>query len=263
MDKKNVFFWTLYDFANSITTIVFFLYFSQWLVIDKGVPDFWYNMIFTIGSVMLLLTAPILGGIADRNGKQQNYLSWITILTFFSFLGVSFITLFFSHKVFLAVLFFLIANYLYQFSFVFYNALLHYIAPPEKWGRISGIGQTGNWLGQIAGLVITLPLASSAIYLVGEAGRAQTFLPATIIFFIISLPMLIYFKLPKQEKTDNKIILKEEYKNYWNQFKELLKSPSMGLFLLAFFFFNDAILTAANNFPIYLEVEITKANLIS
>ncbi len=253
MNRKNIFLWTLYDFANSITTIVFFLYFSQWLVIDKGVPDFWYNMIFTIGSVMLLLTAPILGSIADKNGKQQNYLNWITVLTFLSFLGASFITLFFSHKVFLAVLFFLFANYLYQFSFVFYNALLHYIAPKEKWGRISGIGQTGNWLGQIAGLVITLPLASGAVYLFGEVGRAQTFLPATLIFFILALPMLIYFKLPKQEKTDNKIILKEEYKNYWNQFKELIKSPSMGLFLLAFFFFNDAILTAANNFPIYLE----------
>ena len=253
MNKKNIFLWTLYDFANSITTIVFFLYFSQWLVIDKGVPDFWYNMIFTIGSVMLLLTAPILGSIADKNGKQQSYLNWITVLTFLSFLGASFITLFFSHKVFLAILFFLFANYLYQFSFVFYNALLHYIAPQEKWGRISGIGQTGNWLGQIAGLVITLPLASGAVYLFGEVGRAQTFLPATIIFFILALPMLIYFKLPKQEKTGNKIILKEEYRNYWNQFKELIKSPSMGLFLLAFFFFNDAILTAANNFPIYLE----------
>ena len=48
MSKKNIFFWTLYDFANSIVAIVFFLYFSQWLVVDKGVPDFWYNMIFTI-----------------------------------------------------------------------------------------------------------------------------------------------------------------------------------------------------------------------
>lgn len=253
MNKKNIFLWTLYDFANSIATIVFFLYFSQWLVVDRGVPDFWYNMIFTIGSVILLLTAPILGSIADKNGKQQNYLNWITVFTFFFFLGVSFITLFFSHNVFLAALFFLIANYLYQFSFVFYNALLHYIAPPEKWGRISGIGQAGNWLGQIAGLVITLPLASGAVYIAGETGRAQTFLPATIIFFILALPMLLYFKIPKQDKTDNRLRLKEEYKNYWSQFKELIKSPSMGLFLLAFFFFNDAILTASNNFPIYLE----------
>src|SRR3989344_2627053 len=253
MNKKNIFFWALYDFANSITTIVFFLYFSQWLVVDRGVSDFWYNMIFTIGSLILLLTAPILGSIADKNGKQQSYLNWITVLTFLSFLGVSFITLFFSHKVFLTVLFFLFANYFYQFSFVFYNALLHYIAPSEKWGRVSGIGQTGNWLGQIAGLLITLPLASGAVYLVGEAGRAQTFLPATVIFFILALPMLLYFKISEQDQTVVKINIKEEYRNYWTQFKELIKVPNLGLFLLSFFFFNDAVITAAINFPIYLE----------
>lgn len=253
MNRKNIFLWTLYDFANSITTVVFFLYFSQWLVIDRGVPDFWYNMIFTIGSVFLLLTAPILGGIADKNRKQQRYLNWITVLTFFSFLGVAGITLFFSHQVFLAVLFFLIANYLYQFSFVFYNALLHSIAPKEKWGRISGTGQVGNWLGQIFGLLITLPFASGAVYLVGETGRAQTFLPAAITFFILALPMLLFFKLPQQKKTEDKISIKKEYGNYWKQFKELIKFPNMGAFLLAYFFFNDAILTAANNFPIYLE----------
>ena len=40
MNKKNIFLWTLYDFANSIVMIVFFLYFSQWLVIEKNVPLF-------------------------------------------------------------------------------------------------------------------------------------------------------------------------------------------------------------------------------
>src|SRR3989344_8883960 len=256
MNKRNVFFWTLYDFANSITTVVFFLYFSQWLVVDKGVPDFWYNMIFTIGSVLLLLTAPILGSIADKNGRQQNYFNGITILTFLLFLCVSLITLFFSHQVFLAILFFLIANYFYQFSFVFYNAFLHHIAPREKWGKISGIGQAGNWLGQIAGILITLPFASGAIYLVGEAGRAQTFLPSAILFFLLALPMLLFFKLPKREDFGQpayKINWKEEYGSQWSQFKELIKVPNMGMFLLSYFFFNDAIITASNNFPIYLQ----------
>lgn len=253
MNRKNVFLWTLYDFANSIVMIVFFLYFSQWLVVDKGVPDFWYNMIFTFGSVLLLLTAPILGSIADKTGRQQKYLNKITVLTFLCFLGASFIALFFSQKVFLAALFFLLASYFYQFSFVFYNALLHHIAPKEKWGRISGIGQAGNWLGEIAGLLITLPLASGAIYFIGEAGRAQTFLPAAILFFVLALPMLLFFKLPKQENIDSQVLLKEEYKNQWNQFKELIKDPNMRLFLIAYFFFNDAIITASNNFPIFLQ----------
>ncbi len=253
MNKKNVFLWTLYDFANSVVVIVFFLYFSQWLVVDRGVPDFWYNMIFTIGSALLLLTAPILGGIADKNGRQLNYFNRITVLVFFFYVLTSIITLFFTEKVFLAALFFLIANYLYQFSFVFYNAFLHCIAPREKWGRVSGVGQTGNWLGQIAGLLITLPLASGAVYLVGEAGRAQTFLPAVIIFFVLALPMVLFFKLPKSEKIDVKINLREEYENYWKRFKELIRSPNVGLFLLAYFFFNDAIITTSTNFPIYLQ----------
>src|SRR3989344_4083538 len=95
LNKKNIFLWTLYDFANSIVVIVFFLYFSQWLVIDKGVPDFWYNAIFAVGSLLLLLTAPILGSIADKTGRQQNYFNKITILSFLCFLVVSLIALFF------------------------------------------------------------------------------------------------------------------------------------------------------------------------
>ena len=65
--------------------------------------------------------------------------------------------------------------------------------------------------------------------------------------------MLLFFKLPKQEKVNNKISLKEEYKNYWGQFKGLLKVPGMGFFLLSYFFFNDAIITVSINFPIYLQ----------
>ena len=253
MDKKNIFLWTLYDFANSIVSIVFFLYFSQWLVIDRGVADFWYNMIFAIGSALLLLTAPILGSIADKTGRQQSYFNRITVLSLVCFLAVSFITLFFSQKAFLAALFFLLANYLYQFSFVFYNAFLYRISPSEKWGRVSGLGIGANYLGQVVGLLITLPLAGGTVYLIGEVGRAQTFLPATILFFVLALPMLLFFKLPKEENFDYKINLKEEYRSQWRKFKELISDRNMKLFLLAFFFFNDALITLLNNFPIYLQ----------
>lgn len=253
MNRKNIFLWILYDFANSIVTIVFFLYFSQWLVVDKGVSDFWYNIIFVIGSAMILLTAPILGSIADKTGRKQSYFNKITVFTFLFFLATSFTALFFSRGVFLAALFFLLANYLYQFSFVFYNAFLHYIAPKEKWGRVSGMGQAGNWLGQITGLLITLPLATGSIYLIGTAGRAQTFLPAVVLFFILALPMLLFFKLPKQESSHPQINLKEEYRNQLGQFRELTRDPNMRLFLLGYFFFNDAIITASTNFPIYLQ----------
>src|SRR3989339_498618 len=108
MNRKNIFIWTLYDFANSIFMIVFFLYFAQWLVVEKGVADFWYNAIFAVGSVLLLVTAPILGSIADKTGGQHRCLNVITILTILSVSVVTAIALFFPQKVFLAAFFFLI-----------------------------------------------------------------------------------------------------------------------------------------------------------
>ena len=63
----------------------------------------------------------------------------------------------------------------------------------------------------------------------------------------------LFFKLPKQEDVDYKINLKEEYGSQWRQFKELIVDKNIKFFLLAYFFFNDAIVTVSNNFPLYLQ----------
>src|SRR5690606_27759328 len=102
--------------------------------------DFWYNASFAVGSLLLLCTAPVLGAIADRTGREHSYLNWITTLTALFLFAASVVALFFSDNPFLALIFFLLGNYLYQFSFVFYNALLPFVAPFEKWGKASGIG---------------------------------------------------------------------------------------------------------------------------
>lgn len=253
MQRKNIFLWTLYDFANSIVTVVFFLYFSQWLVIEHGVSDFAYNMIFTVGSVLLLVTAPVLGAIADQTGKERRYLAIVTLLCALFYFFTTFTALFLPQRVMLAALFFLLANYFYQFSFVFYNAMLRFIAPPAEWGRVSGVGQAGNWFGQMFGLLVTLPFAGGAVYLFGAAGRAQTFLPAVVLFVLLSLPLLLFLRLPRQSDDRPHVTFTAEYRDQWRRFYTLVKAPGMGAFLLSYFLFNDAIITVMNNFPIYLQ----------
>ncbi len=34
--------WALYDFANSLLVINATVYFSQWVVVDRGLTDFWF-----------------------------------------------------------------------------------------------------------------------------------------------------------------------------------------------------------------------------
>lgn len=255
MNKKNVFLWTLYDFANSIAIIVFFLYFSQWLVVENKVADIWFNLLFVGSTLLLLLTGPIFASIADKIGVRMPFLKVVTTFMFLALLATSFLANFIQINQFILILTalsFLLANYFYQFSFTFYNAFIHEIAPLKLRGFISGIGQSANWSGQVVGLLITLPLATGAIYLVGNAGRSQTFLPATLLFFLLALPMLLFFKEQSKPKRVS-INLVQEYKNSIKDFITLCKAPGMGRFLLGYFFFNDAMLTASNNFPIYLE----------
>jgi len=255
MNKRNIFLWALYDFANSIVMIVFMLYFSQWLVIDKGVSDFWYNASFIFSTILLVLTGPIVSVLADKKGRCFSFFYKNTILLYFLYTLLALLILFIPEQRILAILLFILGNFVYQSSFIFYNSFLNEIALPEKRGFISGIGNASNWLGQIIGLLLVLPFASGSLYLFGEVGRAQVFLPAVFFFIILSLPMLLFFK--KQEFLEQTSVnfshVKEEYKNVFIQAKTLFIIPGVSMFLLAYFFFNDAVLTLSNNFPIAME----------
>lgn len=256
MNKRNIFLWSLYDFANSVVMIVFFLYFSQWLVVDHGVSDFAYNAMFIFSTLLLIVTAPVISLISDRSGKCFQFLKTNTVIVWVLFIILSCITLFMPDWKILAMIVFVIGNFTYQLSFSFYIPLLNDMAPVEKRGLVSGIGNASNWLGQIVGLIIVLPFANGHWHLIGEAGRAQTFLPATFMFIILSLPMLLFYKNKEKVcslvQTDIKSLGKE-YKNIFKETKILFLAPGVFMFLLAFFFFNDAILTAQNNFPIVMQ----------
>lgn len=253
MPKKQIFLWTLYDFANSLVIGVWALYFAQWLVVDKGVSDFWFNAIFGAASLGLIFAGPIFGSIADKVGNQMRYIRIATIAQYLLGVVTALIALTGfggEYSVLLAALGFTGILFFYQFSLGFYNALLPRLAPVHKRGLVSGIGQAGNWLGQVAGLLATLPFIGSTVLLFGEAGRAQPLLPSVILFMIFSLPMLLWFKT---DEIVGSTSIKTEAKEYVAGFKKMWAIPGVGLFLVAFFFFNDALLTTANNFPIYMQ----------
>lgn len=142
-------------------------------------------------------------------------------------------------------------TYFYLLSFTFYTPLIKDISNPEKRGLVSGLGVTANYLGQITGLLIVLPLSTGSLSFFGATPRVETLLPSVLAFLILSLPMLVFFKEPKKEI--GKLNFKSEIKETINETKILFSISSVGFFILAYFLFNDAILTSVNNFPIFLE----------
>jgi UMF1 family MFS transporter len=249
MHRRNVFLWILYDFANSIVSIVFFLYFSQWVVIDRGIADIWFNLTFTISAFLLLLTVPTTGVLLDKYWRRITGLRYTTIGTviFYGLCAVLAV----SGKNIPALVTFTLGLYFFLLSFTFYTPLLNDISPPSRRGKISGLGIGANYLGQMAGLFLALPFANGSFNFFGGVARAETLLPAVIAFFLCALPTLIFFREPHKEQRS--FSLPAEIKVSLRETKELLRYPGLFAFFASFFFFNDAVLTAANNFSIFLE----------
>lgn len=247
--KKNVFLWVSYDFANSLVSIVFFLYFAQWIVIDRGIADIYFNLTFTISALLLLLTAPVTGFFLDKHFRRITGLRYTTIFTALLYLACALSAIF--NKDILALVFFTLGLYTYLLTFTFYTPLINDISDVSKRGKVSGLGILANYVGQFTGLLLVLPFSKGTLSIFNSASRTETLLPAVLAFTIFALPMLIWFKEPRKEKTQFRF--KTELKEVFKETKKLFLFPSIGLFMLAYFLFNDAILTASNNFPIFLQ----------
>jgi UMF1 family MFS transporter len=124
--------------------------------------------------------------------------------------------------------------------------MLNDLSLPENRSRVSGIGQGANSIGQVLGLLATLPLAKGTIVFFGEPGRAQTLLPSAILFLLFALPMLIFYKEENRAARNAPALTT-------SSFRALLTSKPLVLLLVAYFLFSDAFLTFASNFPLYLE----------
>lgn len=245
MDKKRVFLWSLYDFANSIVYINFLLYFGQWLVIDGGLSDFWYNAIFAIVTTLLLFSAPIFAAYTDKHGGRKLFLNISTVGTFVTYGSAAILAWLGGFHIFLITLLFLLGQYFYQLSFVFYNPMLDEISDETHRSRVSGIGQFSNSLGQVLGLVMTLPFSDS---------RLTPLLLSVVVFFIFALPMMILYKETRSREVGVRLdTIKDEAKMYRKRLFAFIGVSAAAPMLVAFFFFNDALITASNNYPIYME----------
>ncbi len=243
-NKNNVFVWILYDFANSFVFITFLLFFSKWLVVSQGVADWQYNATFIIGSVGLLFFAPLFGARADKLGSARKYLNLSTV-SCFVFYGLAIISAVVKAPLIWPLILFGLGNFFYQFSFVFYNPILYKVSGVANRGRISGLGCLGNYFGQISGLLLALLFVSGKITLPGIDPLLAALIPAVLIFFGLSLPLMLNKSLFVPTVGGEEKIVGQ--KALWRILRLI---PGILPFMLAFFLFNDAVTTLTNNYSI-------------
>ncbi|MGB0681375.1 MAG: MFS transporter [Magnetovibrionaceae bacterium] len=151
--------WAVFDVANSayptvIATFVFAAYFTQGIAEDpvRGTEVWGYAM--SISGLMLALTAPVLGAIADHWGPRKPWIGAFTVLC----VALT-ASLWFAEPrpefVIYALVLVALSNYAFEAGTVFYNAMLPDLVAEDRLGRWSG----WSWAMGYGGGLVCLALA--------------------------------------------------------------------------------------------------------
>ena len=162
--KSAVISWCFFDWGISafpvlITTFIFAAYFTEKVAINKIIGTAQWGEINGLAGLMVALLSPVLGAIADREGRRK---PWLLILACFIFIAATALgwvkpEVSYVHW---ALLWVAVGTAAVEISNVFYNAMLSELAPPDFLGRFSGWGWGAGYAGGLLALIIALFLYS-------------------------------------------------------------------------------------------------------
>ena len=270
-DKKTIFGWCMYDWANSayITTAAVALlpnYFAQAVVGEAGVDIFGINMSatalwgFMLGGAAFLvfLFAPVLGAIADFSSAKRRFLAS------FAYMGSLFATMLYfckSGDVGLTIALFMGTQVCFVAGNVFYDAFLPQIASEDKLDSVSAKGYAFGYVGGSLQFAIALGLVAMQKTPEDQAMAARIGMAMTGIWWagwtLLTMKYLKEVKVPYE--------LPEAYRNRPKALaylalgisrtvataKRVGRFKHLTLFLVAYMIYNDGIHTVTSMATIY------------
>lgn len=286
-DRKEIFGWMMYDWANSafFTTIIgvligpYLLSLAQnamcsgveealranhpcqdavildlyfFAITPKGLPAF----CTAVSVISLVAFLPILGAIADYTHLKKR------LMAIFCYLGVvSSALLFFVTDSYIICSALLIASTMtFAAAQVFYNAFLIDITTEDQRDKVSSYGYGLGYLSGFLMLVINLIFISNAEKLGISTGLAVRicFLGAALWWGLFAIITFKTIKTRGAEKVipKDKNIVTIGFSEIWQTLKELRRLRYTMLFLIAYLFYNDGIQTVIMQSSVFISYEL-------
>jgi UMF1 family MFS transporter len=247
--------WYLFDFANTSFTVLMvtalFPIFFRNLVTDAFADGgfmgtAWWGYAGSLTMIVIALTSPILGAIADFSGNKKKFLTAYTALC------IVFNTLLFfttrGSPPFLGVpiwlwawVIFILANIGFQGALPFYNAWLPEISTEKTIGRVGGIGFAAGYVGAM----LTIIIALVSVMMLGTDSTVP-FLLGALFFLVFSIPSIMGLKErppTKRPEEEGMSLAMVGFKRVARTFRELKNYQGIRLYMVAYFLFSDAITT--------------------
>ncbi len=195
--KKSLFSWLLFDLANTVYAFIIpGLYFSVWLVSEKGWTDQQLGLATSTAMVIVAILGPWIGRKSDSSQGKKKILLFMTLICIIS----TFLLGTFSVEV--SVLLFVFSLIGFNLGSVVYDALLVSVSNEENRGKISGLGVAFGYTGSLIGFGVATLLQNMGYSYV------EIFKSVAFLFLIFSLPAFLFIeeKITSKEKVKISIL---------------------------------------------------------
>jgi MFS transporter, UMF1 family len=229
--------WISFDFGNSafaviMVTLVLPIYFGNVIVTD-GRGDLYWGIAMSISMLIVALTGPILGAIADSTKSKKRFLIAFSLVTILCTAALAFVQ---PGMIALAMGLFILANAGFEGGIVFYNAYLPEITSEDRVGRISGYGFAAGYIGSFAIILLVSDLLTANKI-------SESFLITAAFFLVFALPLFLVAPPAGNGIKRSVSPVKAGFTRTIETIRNIRKYKNVARFLLAFFIYNDAILT--------------------
>ena len=247
--SKNAWKWAFYDWANSgfATTVMagfFPIFFKSFWAgdLDAAESTFVIGSINSLIGLLIAISAPILGAIADAGKTKKKFLF---IFASLGILATGYLFFIPESSWKLAVAFYGLGVIGFSGGNIFYDALIVSVSSPDERNRTSSLGFSLGYLG--GGFLF---LINVLMYLYpqwfGLSGPADavlwSFMSVAIWWFIFSLPLLLHVKEKDDLLNTNKNnVVTAAFTNLLNTAKSVRNYKKVVIFLLAYFLYMDGV----------------------
>jgi UMF1 family MFS transporter len=246
--KKPVLAWALYDWANSAfaTTIVagFFPVFYSALSGDISTEDsqFWFNLTLALSSLVVAISAPLLGAISDHGGHGKKFLATfamlgITMSVSLAWVGVG--------MWWVALIVYGLGQIGFAGANIFYDSMIVDVSTEEDVDIVSSYGYAMGYIGGgLLFLVNVLMVTKPNLFGIADTSTAlsYSFISVGIWWFLFSLPLFCNIDSSIEK---NGVTIKESINAGFYQLKmtyrEIRKLRVVTTFLLGYWLYIDGV----------------------
>ena len=262
-DKREIFGWAMYDWANSaFSTTIGTVFLGPYVASlaanaaklspDKmahflGIPvaaDSFFPYCISLSVFGQVFFLPIMGAIADYSHRRKQMMQLFATIGAIATILMFFVT---APLWWLGGVLFIIANLAFGASIVFYNSYLPDIASEDQRDRVSSYGWAMGYLGD--GLLLILNLI---LYLLGPKIGIPKDLAirvnlASAGIWWLTFSFFTWSRLQARQAAkklpQGETYARVGFKQLWGTIREMKNFPETLKFLLAYFLYNDGIQT--------------------